>query len=73
MTENEFIEKFKDILETEVEITFDTELSDLDDWDSLTVMTTVGWLKGLNVNATVSELTSLETVKDLAKKAGVAF
>lgn len=73
MTFNDFLLKFKDILQSEEEITSDTLLSDLEDWDSMTTMTISGWLSEIGRPATYAELSKLKTVKDVAEKVGVKF
>jgi acyl carrier protein len=45
MTEQQFIEEFKSILDTEYDIEADTELSDIDEWDSLAAMSLFTFLK----------------------------
>ena len=38
MTKETFLEKMADILDAEEEISFDTELSGLEEWDSLSIV-----------------------------------
>ena len=71
MDANSFLEKFAKILETDDDISLDSKLQDLEDWDSLTVMSTYGWLKSIKANTSVQELQKLIYVKDLAALAGV--
>ena len=41
MTREEFLIEMLDVLQREDELTFDMELQDLDEWDSLAVMATM--------------------------------
>ena len=41
MTKENFIERMADILDVEDEITLDTNLSELDEWDSLSIVSYV--------------------------------
>lgn len=73
MTFDDFLTKFKDILQTDETILPETSLESLDDWDSMTTMTLSGWLNEIGKPATYSELSKLKTVKEVAEKAGVEF
>ena len=41
MTKDDFLERMADILDVEDEITLDTNLSELDEWDSLSIVSYV--------------------------------
>ncbi|MBO4439328.1 MAG: hypothetical protein J5798_08260 [Spirochaetaceae bacterium] len=71
MTKEDFLSKFTDILKTEDTITLDTNLADLEDWDSLTTMTTVSWLLENKINITVKEISTYKTVSEIAEKFGI--
>lgn len=71
MTKEEFLKKFTDILQTEETITLDSVLDDLEDWDSLTTMSTVSWLLENKIQITVKEIASYKTVGEIAAKFGV--
>ena len=66
MTEQDFIKKMVDIMDTEDEITMDTPLAEIEEWDSLSH---VGFLSlcastaKTKVNA--SEVRKAETLRDL--------
>lgn len=66
MTEQEFIKKMVDIMDTEDEITMDSVLEEIEEWDSLSY---VGFLSlctstaKTKVNA--SEVRAAKTVRDL--------
>ncbi len=66
MEANEFLEKMVDILDTEEELTMETELSSLEEWDSLGILT---FLAGMEPHAKVSikvdAVKKAETIADL--------
>ena len=44
MNKVDFLEKFVDVLQTEDDIDFDTKLEDIEEWDSLSMISTVAFL-----------------------------
>lgn len=67
-----FIEKFKDVLQRDDELSFEMLLEDLDEWDSLSKMATIAFLdKEFNQKITFNQINELSTVEDIAKIAGV--
>lgn len=72
MTETEFLKEFQDVLQTEEDISMDTVLDDLDEWDSLAVMSTMAFLESsFNVKTSMTDYKNMITVADVAKKAGL--
>lgn len=72
MTKEEFLTEMKDVLQTEEDLAFETVLSDLDEWDSLSVMATIAFLeKSFNVKTTLKDYKGMNTIGDIAKKAGL--
>lgn len=72
MNRTEFLEKMQDVLQMEDELTFDTVLEDLDEWDSLAMMATTAFLdKNFNLKLTFNDFKLFTTVEDIAKKAGI--
>ena len=72
MTKDEFLKKFQDILQSENIITANTNLLDLEEWDSLAMITTIAFLdNNFGVKMTFSEIENLDTVQDLMNKAGI--
>lgn len=72
MNRETFLESIMDVLQTEDEITLETKLADLEEWDSLSAMATIAFLdKNFGVKATFSDVQSFVTVGDIAKKAGI--
>mgnify|MGYP000134933992 CR=1 FL=1 len=72
MTREEFIVEMQDVLQTEHEISFETVLSELPEWDSLAIMSTMAFLdRGFGIKTSMSDYTSMNTVEDIAVKAGI--
>lgn len=66
MTEELFLEKMADILDAEDEISMDTQLDDIEEWDSLSVVSYVAMSNtacGKKVN--VKDVREAETIQDL--------
>lgn len=72
MNREEFLEEMIDVLQTEEEISFDTVLEDLEEWDSLSVMATMAFLdKNFSVKTAMKDYNNMKTIEDIAKKAGI--
>ena len=72
MTRGEFLNEMTDVLQTEEELSFDTVLTDLDEWDSLAVMATMAFLdKSFGVKTTMKDYKEMKIIDDIAKKAGL--
>ena len=72
MIESEFLKEFQDVLQTEENISMQTVLADLDEWDSLAVMSTMAFLESsFNVKTSMADYKNIITVADIAKKAGL--
>lgn len=72
MTREEFLTQMLDVLQREDELTFDMELQDLDEWDSLAVMATMAFLdKQFGVKTSMADYKTMKTVEDIAAKAGL--
>ena len=72
MTRDEFLNEMVEVLQTEDEISFDTVLADLDEWDSLSLMATMAFLdKNFGVKTTMKDYKEMKTIGDIAKKAGL--
>lgn len=72
MTRDDFLNEMADVLQTEEELSFDTVLADLDEWDSLAVMATMAFLdKSFGVKTTLKDYKEMKTIADIAKKAGL--
>lgn len=72
MTQDEFLTAMQDVLQTEEELTTDTVLNDLAEWDSLSVMATMAFLdKNFGVKTTMADYKEMSTIGDIARKAGL--
>lgn len=72
MTKEEFMSEMQDVLQTETELTMETALADLDEWDSLAMMATMAFLdQHFGVKVKIADLKVLATVGDIAAKAGL--
>lgn len=72
MNKEEFLEAMTDVLQTEDEITMDTVLEDLEEWDSLSIMATMAFLdKNFGVKTSMKDYQNMKTISDIAKIAGV--
>ncbi len=72
MNKSEFLEKMKDILQTDEELKLDMELDSLTEWDSLSKLATVAFLDSdFEVKITFNDFRKIKTIDDLAKKAGI--
>ena len=72
MERTEFLEKMQDVLQIDNELTLDTVLESLDEWDSLAMMATVAFLDAnFGIKTTFEDFKSMKTVEDIAKKVGI--
>ena len=72
MSKEEFLIEMQDVLQTEVELTMDTILDNLDEWDSLSMMSTVAFLgKNFGVSLKLADFKEMNTIGDIAAKAGL--
>lgn len=72
MNKEQFLEEMLEVLQTEDEITMDTVLEDLEEWDSLSIMSTMAFLdKNFGVKTTMKDYQNMKTIGDIARKAGL--
>ena len=72
MSKEEFLVQMQDVLQTETELTMDTVLDELDEWDSLSMMATMAFLdKNFGVKLKIVDLKALATIGDIAAKANI--
>lgn len=70
MTNEEFLTEMQDVLQTEEDLSMDTVLDDLSEWDSLSIMATMAFLeKAFGVKTTMKDYKEMKTIGDIAKKA----
>ena len=72
MTKDEFLVQMQDVLQTDDNLTTETVLDDLAEWDSLAMMATMAFLdKNFGVKVGIKDFMAMNTVADLMAKAGV--
>lgn len=72
MTRDEFLTAMQDVLQRDEALSFEMELKDIEEWDSLSVMATMAFLeKSFGVKTTINDYRSMKRIDDIAKKAGL--
>ena len=72
MNREEFLEEMQDVLQMEDELSYDMNLEDIEEWDSLAMMATMAFLnKEFGVKLGFSDIKGFKTIEDIAQKAGV--
>lgn len=67
-----FIKKLQEIMQTEEELSLDTNLIDIEEWDSLSVIATVAYIdKEFNKQISVKDAQDINTVKELVELVGL--
>lgn len=70
MTAENFIDKLADIMDTDVKLELATKLADVEDWDSLSMVSFYSFCNAaLNKKVLPEEIKSAQTVEDLFKLA----
>ena len=68
MKVDEFLTTLKDMMDTETDLTLETKLSEVEEWDSLSLVTFLSYCNAkLNRPVEPEELKSAQTVNDLYK------
>ena len=71
MKAEEFIKKLQEIMDTEENLTLETNLSDIEDWDSLSFVSFLSFCNSrMKLSVTPDELKLAKTVGDLFKFVG---
>lgn len=66
MNEQEFLEKLTEVMDTEEELTMDSVLSDIEEWDSLSYVAFLAFCaKVAKIHVEPQEVRDSQTVKDL--------
>ena len=72
MSKEEFLVKMQDVLQTDTELSMETVLGELDEWDSLSMMATMAFLdKDFGLKLKIAEIKTFTSIGDIAAKAGV--
>lgn len=72
MTQAEFCEEMQEVLQTDAELTPETVLGDLEEWDSLAMMATMAFFdKSFGIKVGLKDFREAKTIGDLMAKAGL--
>ena len=71
MTAEKFIEKLIELMDTDVRLTLSTKLADVEDWDSLSMVSFFSFCNTAGARkVSADEIKSAQTVEDLFKLTG---
>ena len=71
MTTEEFINKLAELMDTDAEINLSTKLADVEDWDSLSMVSFFSFCNStLNRRVIPEQIEAAQSVEDLFKLAG---
>jgi len=70
MSEAEFLEAIAEALDTEMELSRDTILDDIDEYDSIGVLSLMSYFDEIGISVSPSDFEKFERVEDLIKLAG---
>lgn len=72
LSRTEFLESLQEILQMDRELSFEMRLDELEEWDSLSKITTLAFLdREFSVTLSVSEVNDFKTIEDIARKCGL--
>ena len=69
MSNEEFIERLTELMDTDAALDLSTKLSDVEDWDSLSMVSFFSFCNTLNRHVTPEQIKAAQTVNDLFKLA----
>ncbi len=70
MTKQEFLEELAEVIDTEIELNEDTNLDEIDEYDSIAILSLINFYDELGVKVKPSDFENLKKVSDLIKLAG---
>lgn len=71
MSRDEFLGHFSEIMQTDRELSFDMALDSLEEWDSLSKITTLAFLdREFGISLLVSDIENFKTIEDIANATG---
>lgn len=70
MTSENFITKLAELMDTDAQLTLSTKLADVEDWDSLSMVSFFSFCNTQGRRVTADEIKSAQTVEDLFNLAG---
>jgi acyl carrier protein len=72
MNKQQFIEELAEELEIEESIDFNTNIKDLDEWDSMTAMGLIGFVSDtFDVTLNADDIEKLTTIESIIERVGV--
>ncbi len=72
MTKEEFLSEMQEVLQTDVTLTNETVLDELEEWDSLSIMATMAFLdKNFGVKMKLADFKEIATIGDIMAKVGL--
>lgn len=72
MTIEQFLSDLEDLFQTDESLTLETSLKDLNEWDSISMMSCMAYLDNkFNVSISLDDCRNFQTVKDIVQKAGL--
>ena len=72
MTKQDFLKAIKEELELDVVLGFETNLKDLEEWDSMCAMVLMGFVSNeFNVNLNPTDLAEMSTISSLMTRIGL--
>lgn len=72
MTKDNFLLKLEDELELDTKLTLETNIKDIEEWDSMTAMVLIGILSNeFGISLKLEEIESLTTINSIIERVGV--
>lgn len=72
MTKDNFLLKLEDELELDTKLTLETNIKDIEEWDSMTAMVLIGLLSNeFGISLKLEEIESLTTINSIIERVGV--
>jgi len=72
MNVKEFLKLTSEILECESEIGIDDDIEDIDEWDSLGVLSIISMLDEMGITLALDQFENIETIKDYIDLVGIS-
>ena len=72
MNVKEFLKLTSEILECENEIGIDDDIEDIDEWDSLGVLSIISMLDEMGITLALDQFENIETIKDYIELVGIS-
>ena len=71
MNKDEFISKISDIIDSNERLCETSVLDDIEEWDSIAIISTVALFDSLGIKITSKDLKEIKTMSQLIKLAGI--